>query len=215
MTGETRDACWNRIGVWGDGTERCPRLDETITCVNCDVYAAAGRAFFARPAPDAYLAEWTTLLTAAKQEAPAGRVAVMVFRLGDEHYAVPVAAVREVLNSRRIHSIPHRSSPLLIGLAFVHGEMVLCGGLPALLGCECTAPPQRALLLEADGERWLCPVATVEAVTHIDLQALEKPPVSVSKSAAPFLQGIFRRNDEPVGLLVAPAVLQALRRSMA
>ena len=66
----TPDAeCWNRIGIGGDRS--CPELETHIHCRNCPVHAQAARAFFDRPAPEGYLADWTELLAQEKQAATA------------------------------------------------------------------------------------------------------------------------------------------------
>ena len=52
--------CWNQIGVSGDRS--CPELETFIHCRNCPVFAAAARTFFDRPAPEGYLAGWSSWL---------------------------------------------------------------------------------------------------------------------------------------------------------
>ena len=41
------------------GRPQLPRAETHVHCRNCPVFAAAARAFFDRPAPEGYLAEWT------------------------------------------------------------------------------------------------------------------------------------------------------------
>src|SRR5215472_14146833 len=57
--------CWNRIGISGDRS--CPELEAHIHCRNCPVFASAARAFFDRPAPEGYLAEWTQWLASSAE----------------------------------------------------------------------------------------------------------------------------------------------------
>ena len=62
--------CWNRIGVTGDRS--CPELNTFVHCRNCPVFAAAARAFFDRPAPEGYLAEWSRWLADSDGLRPRG-----------------------------------------------------------------------------------------------------------------------------------------------
>ncbi len=64
------DGCWNRIGVSGDRS--CPELPSFVHCRNCPVFAAAARAFFDRPAPEGYLAEWARWLADSDGLGPRG-----------------------------------------------------------------------------------------------------------------------------------------------
>ena len=96
---DRRDACWNRIGVWGDRS--CPELAKVTHCHNCPVFAAAGRRFLDAPSPPDYLDEWTARLAAPGATAATGdESSVLVFRLGDEWLALPVGVLVEVTRPR-------------------------------------------------------------------------------------------------------------------
>ena len=58
--------CWNRIGVWGDGT--CPELPPVIHCHNCPVFAVAGKKFLDAASPEGYSREWAERLAAPTEE---------------------------------------------------------------------------------------------------------------------------------------------------
>src|SRR3954452_25630535 len=139
--------CWNQIGTSGDAS--CPELRTHVHCRNCPVFASAARAFFDRPAPGGYLAEWTRWL--AQSEEPGGhesegaiaagerdRVGVLIFRLGQEWLAFRTQTVAEGTLPRPVHRIPHRSNDVLIGLVELRGQLQLCISLSGLLGVEST-----------------------------------------------------------------------------
>jgi chemotaxis-related protein WspD len=139
----TLEDCWNQIGVSGDRS--CPELETHIHCRNCPVFALAARAFFDRPAPEGYLAEWTDWLASAPapgedpedDASSAARdevVSMLIFRLGAEWLAVATRAVAEVTTPRPIHRIPHRSDEILAGLVNLRGQLQLCVSLHGLLG---------------------------------------------------------------------------------
>src|SRR3954470_1625658 len=145
--------CWNQIGTSGDAS--CPELRTHVHCRNCPVFASAARAFFDRPAPGGYLAEWTRWL--AQSEEPGGheagepiaggerdRVGVLIFRLGQEWLAFRTQTVAEVTLPRPVHRIPHRSSEVLIGLVNLRGQLQLCISLSGLLGVESALGPPRS-----------------------------------------------------------------------
>jgi chemotaxis-related protein WspD len=135
--------CWNQIGISGDRS--CPELQIHVHCRNCPVFAASARAFFDRPAPEHYLAEWTRWLAGSAEAAgpqlsagPAvaeGQViSVLIFRLGQEWMAFPTQSVAEVTLPGPVHRIPHRSSSILTGLVNLRGQLQLCISLHGLLG---------------------------------------------------------------------------------
>src|SRR4051794_40498749 len=137
--------CWNQIGTSGDAS--CPELRTHVHCRNCPVFASAARAFFDRPAPGGYLAEWTRWLAqsedAGNHEAgetiiggERDRVGVLIFRLGQEWLAFRTQTVAEVTLPRPVHRIPHRSNDVLIGLVNLRGQLQLCISLSGLLGVE-------------------------------------------------------------------------------
>ena len=72
------DACWHRIGVWGDRT--CPELRTVTHCQNCPVFMGAGRRFLDAPPPTDYAAEWSEQLAEPEAEAATGLIGVLVFR---------------------------------------------------------------------------------------------------------------------------------------
>src|SRR4051794_38534309 len=92
----TGDDCWNRIGVSGDRS--CPELAGFIHCRNCPVFASAARAFFDRPAPEGYLAEWNERLASAPATTAIDEatVSLLIFRLQDEWLALGTGVVVEV-----------------------------------------------------------------------------------------------------------------------
>src|SRR3954453_5382587 len=117
--------CWNQIGTSGDGS--CPELRTHVHCRNCPVFASAARAFFDRPAPGGYLAEWTRWLAqsedAGNHEAgetiiggERDRVGVLIFRLGQEWLAFRTQTAAEVTLPPAVPPPPHRSPTPLIRL---------------------------------------------------------------------------------------------------
>ena len=147
------DGCWHRIGVSGDRS--CPELSTFVHCRNCPVFAAAARSFFDRPAPEGYLAEWSSWLADSGSDGlrPRGEgggdddedggvvaqregVSVLIFRLGAEWLAFRTRAVAEVTTPRPVHRVPHRSNRIFAGLVNLQGQAQLCVSLHGLLGVD-------------------------------------------------------------------------------
>src|SRR3954454_6216435 len=54
---ENHDACWQNIGVYGEGS--CRELQKFVHCRNCPVYSHAALRLLERPLPEHYRADWT------------------------------------------------------------------------------------------------------------------------------------------------------------
>ncbi|HNW92416.1 MAG TPA: chemotaxis protein CheW [bacterium] len=223
MTPETSAAppvagdCWNHIGVWGADEPRCPRLAAVIHCRNCPVFAEAGRVFFRHQPPAEYLKDWHGVLAVPDAKQTATDVSLMVFRLAGEWFALPTENVREVAAAGPVHSLPHRAGPLMRGLTFIHGELLLCADLHLLLEPEGErlAGDGRRLVVEQHGEYWCCIVDAVAGLEHCAAAALQPPPVTARAAAASCLRGVYTRADGTViGCLDAAALFVALRKAL-
>lgn len=194
--------CWNRIGTSGDRS--CPELRTHVHCRNCPVFASAARAFFDRPAPGGYLAEWTRWLAQSEdpdahqaEQAMAGderdRVGVLIFRLGQEWLAFRTQTVAEVTLPRPVHRIPHRSSEVLIGLVNLRGQLQLCISLSGLLGVG--SPPGTSQSPTHDSSR----AKAAEAEAGVKSGAGHEP------AAAPGSRLVVLRDRERSEIWVFPA----------
>src|SRR5207342_2805701 len=82
------------------------------------------------------LVETARLYAADKQAASRGTHSAFVFRVGNEWLAITTSVVDEVADLRAIHSLPHRRSGVVLGLANVRGELLVCVSLAQLLGVD-------------------------------------------------------------------------------
>jgi chemotaxis-related protein WspD len=216
------DACWRRIGVEGDRS--CAKLAQAVHCRNCPVYLAAGQALFDREASAEYLAECTRQLAEAEEAAAAETLSLLTFRIGPEWLALDAHAVVEVVDSRPIHRVPHRTDRLLLGLANIRGELHLCISLHELLGIESSAPEttsasassagagQRLLVAELGQERWVFPMDEVEGVHRVPADTMEGLPHTVQRNPNYYTEALFSHQNRRIGMLSAPRLFQALER---
>ena len=225
VTGSSRPAindCWNRIGVRGDSS--CPELKQHIHCRNCPVYSAAAVDLLdAEPPPD-YLEHWTRQI-AQKALTEADTRSALIFRIGAEWLALPTAALQEIAGIRTIHSIPHRRNGVLVGLANIRGELLICISLRHILGLEEAVEPspekhdvvgRRLLVIQREGSRAAaCPVDEVHGIQRFTPRALAPVPATVAKATATYTQAVLSWRKRPVGLLDDELLFHTINRSIA
>ena len=214
------DACWQRIGVYGNG--QCSELAKFVHCRNCPVYSAAAQRLLDRPLPPEYRQEWTRHYAKKANGARPVRTSVVVFRIDAEWLALSANVFQEVAERRPIHSLPHRRLGIVLGLVNVRGELLICVALNRLLGLEKVLPnrnsPQRCerlLVASFKGARFVFPVDEVQGIHRFLAGELREVPATVAKAAQSYTQGIFLWRNKSVGLLEAGPLFSTLNRSLA
>ncbi len=216
------DACWNRIGVRGD--QSCPKLVEHIHCRNCPVFAGAARTLLDRPLPAGYVADWSSYFAEAKAPGNLETRSAVIFRLGAEWFALPTELFDEITEARRIHALPHRRNPVVLGLVNVRGELIICVSLHALLGLAETAlagaergslaQPRLVVIRHGSG-----PIAfrvdEVQPTFRFDENALRNVPATVVKARSNYTKGLLAWGEQSVGYLDAERIVQAVNQSLA
>jgi chemotaxis-related protein WspD len=217
--GEEPIDCWNRIGVAGDAS--CPELERFVQCHNCPVYAKAGLRLLNRPLPHDYREEWTRYFAENRKPAAANRTSVLIFRVAEEWLALPTPTVQEVAEHRSVHSIPHRRHGVVLGLANIRGELLVCVSVGRLLGLDQGASLEKLrtfydslLVVEWDGKRLVIPVDKVVGIHRVAPEALTPPPTTNAKASSTFTQGLFARQKTMVGLLDPELLFSTLNRSL-
>ncbi|MEI6256617.1 MAG: chemotaxis protein CheW [Planctomycetota bacterium] len=214
------DACWRHVGTSGDGS--CPELVNFIHCRNCPVVAAAARSFFDRPPPAGYLESWQEMIEQPVVVEESGAKSVLVFRLGDEWLALPIAALIEVTLTRPVHHLPHRSSTALEGLVNIRGQLQLCARLGGLLGSDGKAAPaadpttERFLVIGRTGEgglkQWVLRVDQVADIYQVHRSSLRSMPATVTAAGLRPTAALFPWQSRLVGLLDADRLLDSCGR---
>ena len=224
ITDNNDKACWNAIGVWAANTPSCPKLKDVVHCANCDVFVSKGRALFDLEPSTDYLREWTDLLAEARLDSSEGAESVLIFRLEDEWLAFPTIAFRGVSDITPIHTVPHKSDALLLGLANIGGALQLCFSLKELLGFEASSAKApavynpmtkpRYLMLERNSQVWVFLADEVMGVFKYDSKLLQNTPSTVTRANPSFVRLIFGFEGRTVGLLDDELVTFALKRSL-
>jgi chemotaxis-related protein WspD len=188
----------------------------------------AARNFFDRPAPPGYLADWAQWLATPggwdarddgnderENEARSHeeRVSVLIFRLGSEWLAFRTQAVGEVTTLRPVHTVPHRTNEVLLGLVNLQGQVELCVSLHGLLGVTATSTPVRLIVLRDHNraEYWVFAADEVLGIRHIPRGRWRSVPSTLVNPAIGFSQAVLSWNERSIGLLDEERVFTALR----
>jgi len=212
--------CWKEIGVFGDFS--CPKLADIVHCRNCIEYNKAGRSLFNREVSEEFLREWTDNLTGVKKAEPKDSISVIVFRIKNEWLAYKALYLQETTSIKPVRRVPLRTNSIFKGVVNINGELLLCVSLADLLEY---APEQnkvdsdviiykRMVVIDRDGERYVFPVDEILGIYRISLSDLKEPPVTLSKSPATIIDGVFELNQKRVGLLGEDKLINALKRCL-
>jgi len=215
------DACWRRIGVMGDGS--CEALARYGHCRHCPVYAGAAQRNLERPVDPGYREAWAREL--ARPEPPPVRTdaVALVFRVGREWLAVPMALAAEVAPPAPVHRVPHRSRGALLGIVNVGGRLLPAVSLARLMDIDTDDVPAplgrpafpRLLVLALGAHRYALPVDEVHGVLRHAQAALRAPAATVGNVPRPLVAGMVADSAIEAGLLDAGllrAQLEALLR---
>ena len=213
--------CWNKIGVRGDGS--CPELARHVHCRNCPVYSASAAKLLDADLPAGHLAEWTGHFSSEQQVEEAGTQSVVIFRLGAEWLALPTAVFKEVATLRAVHSLPHRRSGIVLGLANVRGTLLVCVSLGDVLSLEKATETRkekarvlhrRLLVISRDGNRLVFPVDEVHGIHRCQPRELKEVPATVAKATATYTKSVLAWRDKAVGCLDDQLLFYTLNRSL-
>jgi len=185
----------------------------------------------AHPVGPDYAEAWARELArpAANAAGGAATEAAMVFRIGAEWLAVPLALAALVAPSAAVHRLPHRGGGPLLGIAAADGKLLPAVSLARLLdididGATAPAPASagrhafaRLLVLAEPGApgapAFALPVDEVHGVLRYAGAALRPPAATVGRAPPPLVAGVLAGAVEGIepGLLDAGPLLAALK----
>lgn len=238
MTAFDTGSCWRSIGVQGDRS--CEALARHAHCRNCPVYGNAARHSLTRPVEPDYDEYWARELArpdAAADTSAASLDAALVFRVGAEWLAVPLALAASVAPIAPVHRLPHRggahSHHALLGIAAAGGKLLPAVSLARLLDIDSETVPatggrhafRRLLVLAEPGApSFALPVDEVHGVLRHAPAALQPPAATVGRAPPPLLAGVLSgaldgteaagraaAGMAGIGLLDAGALMAALK----
>jgi chemotaxis-related protein WspD len=214
--------CWNTIGVRGNAS--CPELQKHVHCRNCPAYSSGAVELLDRDLPANYLADWTHHFAQPKYTDGVDTQSIVIFRVGGEWLALSTVVVSEVANRLPIHSLPHRMSRVVIGVANVRGQLLICVSLAAVLGLESNidrdgenprAVYARLLVCRCASVRIVCPIDQVHGIHRFHARELREVPSTVAKAKTTYSRALLPWNKQSVGVLDDQLLFSTIERSMA
>ena len=148
---------------------------------------------------------------------------MLIFRLGREWLALPTHVCQEVAEMRPIHTLPHRSGPVFLGLVNIRGQIRLCVSVRELLGLEPAANsdqtthsnnPRCLVVIARESDHWVLLVDELHGIQRFHLSAVRNAPVTVAKAAPGLTRGVIDWQDKGVGYLDADLLFLALRKEV-
>ncbi len=207
--------CWNRIGVRGD--KSCPELELHVHCRNCPAYGAAAATLLNRDQVGPPAATAMSQFGAPAAAEDGATESAVIFRVGNEWFALSTLLLDEIVGARAIHSLPHRRDPALLGLVNIRGELVVCVSIAQLLIGEAAPLPDCRLIVlrHATTGRLAFPVDEVQHAHRYGQDDVRPVPATVARSASTLARGLLSWRDKMVACLDEKLILDALNRSLA
>ena len=174
-----------------------------------------------RESPEDYVREWTERIAQEKQTVETGTASVAIFRIGVEWLALPTRIFQEVAEQCPVHTLPHRTSGAVAGLANVRGELLVCVSLGAVLGLADGAGEKtrarifkRLLVANRDGNRLAFPVDEVFGLHRYHPRELNAAPATLAQGKVSYTIGILPWRDKTVGCLDDELLFYTLNKSL-
>ena len=192
-------------------------------CHNCPVYAAGAADLLDADAPASYFADRTAHFAEPAKAVEEETRSVVIFRVASEWLALPTSVVVEVANLLPIHSLPHRPNGVVLGLASVRGELLICVSLGQVVGAEPLKPAghegrtttyRRLLVLRQEAVRVVCPVDEVHGIHRFHPSELKEVPATVAKATVTYSTAILAWRGHSVGTLDDQLLFYTLKRSL-
>lgn len=214
------DDCWNKTGVFRNGNKSCLHLAELGHCLNCEQYANSGRRLLNRPLPDDYRRELSERFRQPVSHPPKSMELTFIFRAGDEWLGVKSSLINEVVDMGPIHSIPHKSSRIILGIVNMRGRLEICVSIGGILRLAPGAKrqgapaPERLIVASKNGQNIVFPVSEVMGPASYPASAVKPLPSTVSGSRAVYIKGLLTVKNREVGILDDSMLFRILARNL-
>ena len=136
-----------------------------------------------------------------------GAARLLVFRVGNERFAVELSTVDEVIEPPVLQAVPD-APPTLLGLTMLRGQLVAVHDLRPLLRAG-SGTIGGALLFERQGRTIGLAIDDVYDALLVEEQELRPAPGLEGSDA--LLIGLVRRGSDLIAVLDADALLAAVR----
>jgi purine-binding chemotaxis protein CheW len=137
--------------------------------------------------------------------ARSGRSEILLFRVGDERFAIELAAVEEAIDIPPVHHVPEMP-PAMLGVITVRGVLTSVYSPAAALGLS-LHDGTSALIFRRGRTRLAVVVDEVDDVTSLDLALLRDAPALDAGDG--IVLGVVRQHDVLLALVDADALIAA------
>lgn len=168
---------------------------------------------------DAYLSEWTDLISRSKEEAVNSLChSVLVFRLQAEWLALSTLLFSDIDTMRVIRKIPHYSNGMLKGLVNLRGRLHICIDLAKLLEIdpaeEAKKKMSRIAAITKDQQKWVFVADEILGIFSYCESDLKNVPVTIAKSSVNYLKGTCIIENLAVSILDEELLFYRLEKRM-
>lgn len=156
------------------------------------------------------ITEQTAALAAPLERSEGALVALLVFRVAGERFALPAPAVERVFAVRTVRRVPHRRRVAFRGMVAHEGEILLIGSMERLLDLSpdpaADAGDARMVLLGPAGRGWAFEVQSVEGVMQVRASDIVPAPGTVARGLGSATRALARLPGGDAAVLDADAL---------
>jgi chemotaxis-related protein WspD len=181
--------------------------------------------------PEAYRRHWVESVVEQRKLFEATDSSAFTFLIGNEAFALPTTAVHEVVRGGEIHSLPHRTNGVLLGLTNYRGELLTCVSLSRFLGVPHSAAADTGDLLDRNhsnrgtgvagrlaviqwrGCRIGFPVDQTLQTFRFSMESLAPAPAAVEAGLGCVL-GLLKRDERLITFLDADRLITSLSQAI-
>lgn len=123
------------------------------------------------------------------------------FRLGLEHFAIPLLSIREVVAVPETTRVPH-TPPHFLGIMNVRGQIVSIFDMRLKLGIKPEKSSETAVIIcDFDPLSFGVVVDSVDSVMNLEASEIAPRPDIDTKTNSEYIQGVVHRDDKLVLVL--------------
>lgn len=159
-----------------------------------------------------------SLAQAESEETSIETVGLLLFRLGEEWYAVPIEGVREIYNDYTVTRIP-RVPDFILGVINVRGEIISVTDLgemmhvPSRTELEIGGFLPSAIIVSNDSCVTAIVVDEIGDIVDVPRESIEPPLSTLDKTQAEFVSGSVYVNGQLIGIVNLDKVLEPIGES--
>ena len=149
----------------------------------------------------------------AAEEDTSDLVSMLLFRIGEERYAVLLADVREIFQEYAVTPIPC-TPPYVLGVTNVRGEILSVTDAAQLMGIGKTVGPlgrrPPAIVVNREGVSTALVAEEIGDIVEVADAAIEPPVTIIDRTQATFIAGTVEVADTMVGLIDVARILEPI-----